>query len=318
MYRKTLLTTPIVLGLLTTACSTAPTRVEMLDEARITIDDVEAHPLSGHVATDELDQAREYLTLAEHHLDEGDELAAVEHDAYLALRHAEVARNRIQESVVRDDIERSEAERNKILLSAREQDVDRALELAESRAREARLQEREARQAQVEADRANAKAAAALAENRALRSELSAMENELTDLEAEATARGLVLTLGDVLFDTDRSTLKPGAGKTMDRLAGFLEDHPDRRLLIEGHTDAQGDSGYNQALSERRADAVRQSLIRRGVAAQRLESVGLGESYPVATNDTVAGRQENRRVEIVVSDKDGSFPASAQREIAQR
>ena len=121
--------------------------------------------------------------------------------------------------------------------------------------------------------------------------------------------RGLVLTLGDVLFDTAQATLKAGADRTLDRLSSFMMEYPDRQVAIEGHTDSRGSDDYNRDLSKRRADAVRDALVDRGVQSQRIRSVGLGEAYPIAGNDTAGGMQQNRRVEIVISDESGNFPA---------
>jgi outer membrane protein OmpA-like peptidoglycan-associated protein len=142
---------------------------------------------------------------------------------------------------------------------------------------------------------------------------LAARDQELAALKAKQTERGLVLTLGDVLFDTASSQLKPGAQTTIAQLASFMAENPDRRLLIEGHTDARGSEAYNQDLSERRADAVANALYRQGVAANRVTVVGLGEQYPLASNDTASGQQENRRVEVIISSDNGTFPVAARR-----
>lgn len=142
---------------------------------------------------------------------------------------------------------------------------------------------------------------------------LAAREQELAALKARQTERGLVLTLGDVLFDTASANLKPGAQTTIAQLAAYLAEDPDRRLLIEGHADARGSESYNQDLSQRRADAVANALYRQGVAANRVTVVGLGEQYPLASNDTAAGQQENRRVEVIISSDDGTFPVAARR-----
>ena len=105
-----------------------------------------------------------------------------------------------------------------------------------------------------------------------------------------------------MLFDTARADLKPGADKTIDHIAEFLVKNDQRSIVINGHTDSRGSDEYNERLSESRAGSVREALIRRGVAADRVTARGLGEAFPVATNDTAAGRQQNRRVEIVISD----------------
>jgi outer membrane protein OmpA-like peptidoglycan-associated protein len=137
----------------------------------------------------------------------------------------------------------------------------------------------------------------------------SVLEQELADMRARKTDRGMVLTLGDVLFDTGKSTLKPGAYSTIDRLAGVLKESEGRRVAIEGHTDSVGSEEMNLTLSERRADAVRSALIERGVRSEQIVATGKGESTPVASNDNAAGRQQNRRVEMIFTEQ-GSQVAS--------
>lgn len=164
----------------------------------------------------------------------------------------------------------------------------------------------EARESAREAERSRAIAEAALAE-------ADQMGEELEEMKAEQTARGLVLTLSDVLFDTGQAELKQGSMMAMDRLANFMKDNPERNLMIEGHTDARGSEQLNAELSSRRANAVALALTERGIASDRLRTIGLGEGYPVASNDTAAGMQQNRRVEVVISDRNGSFPEAAER-----
>jgi OmpA-OmpF porin, OOP family len=139
--------------------------------------------------------------------------------------------------------------------------------------------------------------------------ETERVQQELRDLQAKQTDRGMVLTLGDVLFDTGRATLKPGAYTTIDRLAKVLNSSKGSRVMIEGHTDSTGTDANNQVLSEQRARSVETALLERGVSASQLSSVGKGESTPVAGNDTGSGRQANRRVELIFS-QDGSRVAS--------
>jgi len=122
---------------------------------------------------------------------------------------------------------------------------------------------------------------------------------------AKATDRGLVLTLGDVLFATGRSELRGGAVRNLDQLAAFLRQYPERTAIIEGHTDGVGSASSNLGLSQRRADSVEQYLIRQGVDSNRLHATGRGQGYPVADNDTASGRQQNRRVEIIISEPAG-------------
>ena len=123
---------------------------------------------------------------------------------------------------------------------------------------------------------------------------------EIAELNAKKTDRGLVLTLGDVLFEFDRAELMTGAFRTIDKLVEFLKKYENRNVLIEGHTDSIGTPEYNIGLSERRAEEVRNSLLQRGISPVRIIAKGYGESYPVATNVYESGRQQNRRVEIII------------------
>jgi outer membrane protein OmpA-like peptidoglycan-associated protein len=127
------------------------------------------------------------------------------------------------------------------------------------------------------------------------------LQRQIDVLQARPTDRGLVLTLGDVLFETGRSGLKMGATGNLNRLVAFLNEYPDRTALIEGYTDSVGSEDYNQGLSERRADSVKSYLVGEGIGTTRLSASGKGERDPVASNDSAAGRQQNRRVEVIIS-----------------
>jgi outer membrane protein OmpA-like peptidoglycan-associated protein len=116
----------------------------------------------------------------------------------------------------------------------------------------------------------------------------------------------LVLTLGDVLFDTGKAQLNPGAARKLDQLGQFLTEHPGRRVQIDGFTDSVGTDSYNQYLSQQRADAVKSSLISRGIDPSRIGSQGYGKGFPVANNVDSGGRQLNRRVEVVIGGDDGA------------
>lgn len=131
--------------------------------------------------------------------------------------------------------------------------------------------------------------------------ELQAREKEIAELKAKPTEGGMVLTLGgDVLFKTGSSTVSPGALTELGRIARFLNENPDREIVVSGHTDSVGSAETNQALSEKRAAAVGAYLTSQGVAASRVATRGFGAALPVAPNDTAAGRQQNRRVDITI------------------
>jgi outer membrane protein OmpA-like peptidoglycan-associated protein len=191
---------------------------------------------------------------------------------------------------------RLEAQRQQqdALQARAEADAARAAADAErQRAEEAR------RLAEQQSQQAQAAAAQSAQERDRIREQLREQLNVI--LETRETARGLIVNLSDVLFDTGSANLKPGAREKLARVAGILASHPDLHLQIEGHTDSVGGEDYNQQLSERRADAVRSYLVQQKVPSAAVATAGFGENRPVATNGTAAGRQQNRRVEIVVS-----------------
>jgi outer membrane protein OmpA-like peptidoglycan-associated protein len=151
---------------------------------------------------------------------------------------------------------------------------------------------------------------AAIAQMRALeeqsQQEIAGVDQQiaqaLAELQAEPTERGVVVTLEDVLFEVNGASLRPGAQTELARLATFLRDHPSSTVQIEGHTDNTGSPDYNLQLSALRAESVRSFLVAQGVEPLRLQAIGFGEARPEAPNDTAAGRQQNRRVELVIQE----------------
>ena len=126
------------------------------------------------------------------------------------------------------------------------------------------------------------------------------LKAQIAELNARETERGLVITLGDLLFETDRAELKGGTANHLDKLAQFLNRHPDRNVIIEGYTDNIGSEDYNFDLSQRRAESVRGYLMSQGIDTSRMSASGKGEGSPVASNNDATGRQMNRRVEVVI------------------
>jgi outer membrane protein OmpA-like peptidoglycan-associated protein len=268
------------------ACASQPQRNAQLEEAHAAVETLSADPLAQQAAAHDLAQARDNLRLADDAQSKHEPAVDVTHLAYLAQRHAEAGQARIQEARARQEVARADEERNRVLLEART---------------------KEAQQAQSQAQVAQSQAQAAQTQAEAAQQQLQAAQQQLQDMQAKQTNRGMVLTLGDVLFDTNKATLKPGADQRLDRLATFLQANPNEKLIIEGYTDSTGSEEYNQELSRRRAQAVADALASRGIAASRYSVVGRGEAFPVATNSTQAGRQQNRRVEVVFSDQSGRF-----------
>jgi len=197
-------------------------------------------------------------------------------------RAAELAKNEAEVAARRAAEERAAADAARAKLEVQAQEARLTAQEAE-RARAAAEQQRQ----QAEQDRAQ------------LRERLRQQLNLI--LETRETARGLIVNISDVLFDFNKYTLKPEAREKMAKVSGILLAYPGLKIQLEGHTDSVGSDEYNQKLSEQRADAVRDYLTQQGVPANNVTGVGLGKSDPVASNDTAAGRQRNRRVEMVVS-----------------
>jgi outer membrane protein OmpA-like peptidoglycan-associated protein len=181
---------------------------------------------------------------------------------------------------------------------------------AEQAARDRAAAVSQQRAAEAEAEKAKQAAAQAEAEKAQLRAQLLSQLNSI--LQTRDSARGLIVNMSDVLFDTGSYTLKPGAREKLAKISGIVLAHPGLNLQIEGHTDSVGTDEFNQQLSERRADSVRDFLAQQGVPGSAISARGFGKTQPVATNDTAEGRQRNRRVELVVNgDAIGNGNASA-------
>jgi len=222
----------------------------------------------------------------------------VSHLAYLTDKRIEIARETARQKVAETEAQQLKQEREKVLLESRTREADRAKQLAESRAREAQQaqQEAEARARETQEAQRRAQAATNRAED---------LEKRFAELQAKQTKRGFELTLNDVLFEFDKANLKPGATRSLTNVAQFLRENPERQITIEGYTDNVGSDAYNRELSQRRADSVRDFLVQSGISADRISARGLGEEYPVASNDTQAGRQQNRRVQIIIVNDNG-------------
>src|SRR5438477_403071 len=181
-----------------------------------------------------------------------------------------------------------------------------AREIAHARANERESLEARLKDAEEERDRAQARAKEIEQErglNDRLAAEVRRLQAQVAELQARETQRGWILTLGsDLLFDLGQAKLKPGGRRAIANLAKFMSQHAERKIVIEGFTDNSGSPQANQRLSERRAAAVREALVREGIEPGRIEARGLGAAYPVASNDNTGGRQLNRRVEILIGE----------------
>jgi len=238
----------------------------------------------------------------------------VEQLSYIAEKKSLIAISTAEGKMAENEMEKLNRETANIIAEKRTQEArvaqkeaENARLLAMSETERAAKAKKEAEEAQALAARAKAEAeqarmaARAEAERAAkAKAEADQLMRELSDLKAKQTERGIVLTIGDVLFATAKADLSSDALRSVDKLADFLKKYPGRNVLIEGHTDSVGSEEYNLTLSERRADSVKESLTSRGIPEGRIATKGYGKKYPVASNDTAAGKQQNRRVEVII------------------
>jgi outer membrane protein OmpA-like peptidoglycan-associated protein len=273
------------------ACVATPRHNDMLEHARVVVQNAQSNPNVAGEARADLVTAVAALNQGDTLLREGKPATEVDHQAYIAERFGLAAQRGADFAVSEKAIADANNRRNSVLLAAREHEIGRANERADTKTLEANAARSDA---QMSAEQA------AAAQQRA-----QELESALADLQAKKTDRGLVITLGDVLFATGRADLKSGARHSLEKLSAFLHEYPQRTVQIEGFTDSVGTDDYNQGLSERRAAAVRDALTGMGISSDRIQARGLGKSSPVADNESATGRQQNRRVEVIISESDG-------------
>jgi outer membrane protein OmpA-like peptidoglycan-associated protein len=281
-------------------CNTVPANNSALDKARADVKLAQDNTQTRALAPDELQRASDALAKANASFANSDARAQVDHWAYMAGQRAAIAQEVTRQRSAEQAVAGAEAQRDKLRLAARTSEVETAQRSAQNAQQQADASRQQADASRQQANAAQQQAADAQARN-------SQLEAQMKDMNAKKTDRGMVVTVGDVLFDTNQSQLKPGGLRNMDKVVGFLKQYPMRRVLVEGFTDSSGSDSTNQQLSDRRADAVRSALVDGGVSGERIRAQGLGEAYPVASNESAGGRQMNRRVEIVLSDDSGQI-----------
>lgn len=241
---------------------------------------LEARTLEAKMALAQAEQAKQSAA----------EAMALREKALLEAANAEKMRDSAQLASA-EAVEKQRKAESAAAMALSEAESARLLAVAES--------ERAAMAAQKAAEEAE-KAAVARAEADAARSEMDSLRNRLSELEAKQTERGLLITLGDVLFEFNKSDLKPGVARNLEPLAAALTERVDQTVIIEGHTDSVGSHEYNLALSRKRAEAVEAYLLGKGIDGSRLTIAGLGPDFPLADNNSESGRQKNRRVEVIL------------------
>jgi outer membrane protein OmpA-like peptidoglycan-associated protein len=310
-------------------CASTP-RNDALDAAHADVNAAATNPDVVARAPLELKTAQEALDRGDRALREREPVVEVDHQAYLASVRARTAQDLAVARRSTDELAQVQSEVDRVRLAARTREAQDARYQAQREAQDARIARSQAdaanqqaiaasREAQLASQHAQAaadqaafernRADTAAVETAAAQERVRTLQAQVTEIEGRITERGLLVTLGDVLFLTGRYELQPAAASRIDKLASFLQRFPEKRLRIEGYTDSTGSTTSNRELSERRAEAVRSALVARGIDPARIELAAYGEAYPVASNNTLDGRALNRRVEVVVSDENGNLRA---------
>jgi outer membrane protein OmpA-like peptidoglycan-associated protein len=298
-------TIALPLLILLAACGGPPANNPLLTNATEEYNIAEQDTMVVKYAPVALKEAEESLEITRKLWAAKADKSAVDHYAYIAQKKTVIAVETASFNAATSEISQSEVERQQVLLDVRQSEADRSEARAESALSEAKSERALAVEARDNAE--ESRQTAMDAEERA-----KLLAQRVNELEARPTDRGLVLTLGDVLFEFGKSTMRSEGMKNMDDLASFLVEYPERNIMIEGFTDNIGSEAFNMELSRNRAISVQSALVNRNITASRINIIGYGFQFPVANNASESGRQQNRRVEIIISDQEGNITARGQ------
>jgi outer membrane protein OmpA-like peptidoglycan-associated protein len=294
------------------ACSSVPQENLNLEQARQDLVSAQNSGAVQQYAPAEIKQANDALIKANDAWVAKETEARVNHLAYLTKQRVAIAQETSKQKVAEASVASAQGERDKTILAARTNEANTAQEQAELSNLRADESRRQANESMLQADAAKRQsdeslrqASASRVQTDNIKSRNDALEAQIREMNAKQTERGLIVTIEDVLFDTNQATLKTGNLRGVEKLIAFLQQYPKRSAIVEGFTDSVGSSASNQTLSDRRAEAVKSALVMQGISVNRVSSIGFGEAYPVASNSNSDGRQQNRRVEIVISDEQG-------------
>ena len=312
---------------LVAACGTAPKKDLALEQVRAQLDELKSNEELAEYAPLALGEAERALRQAE--TATGDDTYRI-HLIYMADRRIQIARAVAQREQLQQEYDQLDDERNAMLVRASQLEAERArLEaeqarmISQARAEDAQRAREETAQAQqrvvqsqrtAEQAREEATQAKALAASSATAAELARREAELAaeqadslrrqleNLQLRQTESGVVVTLGDVLFESGQTDLRQEAHSSLVEVVDLLQSEPDKKIRIEGHTDSTGDEVTNLEISERRANKVLEALVALGVDPARVTTAGMGEDFPIASNESEEGRSRNRRVDVILLD----------------
>jgi outer membrane protein OmpA-like peptidoglycan-associated protein len=310
------------------ACTSAPKKDLALEQVRTQLEELKANEDLAGYAPLALGEAERALRQAE--TATGNDTYRI-HLIYMADRRIQIARAVAQREQLDEEFVRLGEERNDLLVRASQMEAERARfeaeqarMISEAQAEDARRareeaamaaqreaeSQRTAEQAQVEAEQAKALAASSVTAAELARREAdlaveqaNTLRRQLENLQLRQTESGVVVTLGDVLFQTGETDLRSEAMESLVEVVDLLQSEPDKLIRIEGHTDSTGNGEANLRISQQRADAVLRALVSLGVDADRVTSVGMGQDFPIASNDTEEGRAQNRRVDVILLDE---------------
>jgi outer membrane protein OmpA-like peptidoglycan-associated protein len=289
-FGKTLIAIAVATALLS-ACATAPTKPDGAAAVRNKLMQLQSNPQLADRAPVAMKDAEVAVRAAEKpEID----ASLAQHLVFIADRKVDTAKALAETALAEDQRTALNEQREKARLDSRTHEADVAKNQVASARADGAAQKLAADQSRADADAARAAAASSQAQS-------ADLQRQIDDMHAKVTERGVVLTLGDVLFTSGQADLKRAATGNLNKLVAFLNNYPNRTVVVEGYTDSLGSDDYNQGLSERRADGVKSYLVRQGIGSQRLTALGKGKSDPVAGNGSADGRQQNRRVEVVIS-----------------